>query len=273
MDRAQWENQHNFALLHQLSASVTTKALLTRDAHPNFTLPFFEVTAGYSVGFGGFLAVAYAPLVKATDRAGWEEYSVREQAWIDESLYLEEIHLDHLNPMKGTFQEHYEKYEAVREGQPKHRDLNSLDSKKKNTRIRTEIFHWEGDTIVPETEYTGDTMFAPLWQVTPASSDPVNLNLLADPVINHLFTAMEAINQTVLSEPVEVHDHDLFEFLFLGHEEDRWRPYSYVLNAVYDTFETEDRHTVGTSILANFLLYLTFFYRVSCRHRFTGEFV
>jgi hypothetical protein len=225
--------------LHQLSASVTTKALLTEDALPNFTLPFYEVTAGYAVGMGGFMALAYAPLVKAEDRAGWEAYSEREQGWIAESLHLEEVHLDHQYPMAGTFHEHFEEDELFLGRRRRVTEAHS---------IHPYIFHWEENERVPDYEYEGDKIFAPLWQVTPASIDPVNLNLFDDPVISHLYRAMDIINQTVLSEPIEINGHALFEYLFVGHEEDRWRPYSYVLNAVYDTFETNDRHTIGKAL-------------------------
>jgi hypothetical protein len=44
------EIQFNFALMQQMSASVTASAVMTGSVFPNLTQPFFEISGGYVDG-------------------------------------------------------------------------------------------------------------------------------------------------------------------------------------------------------------------------------
>lgn len=161
--------------MQQLSAAVTSTAILTGASFPNLTQPHFEITGGYVDGLGGIMAAAYAPLITSTDRAKWEEYSVANaQGWLKESNKLKRIHPGHLDPMHGTKQDH---------------EHDRLLQSESFSKISEEIYRWEDGVKVAETTEDGQ-VFAPLWQVSPADSSAVNMNLFADKKIYDLYQGM-----------------------------------------------------------------------------------
>jgi hypothetical protein len=156
----QWEIKYNFALMRQLSAAVTSVALVTGSVFPNVTLPHFEVTGGYVDGMGGIMAAAFAPLIKQEERSEWEEYAFLNQGWLAESARLKRVQAQsgYRDALHGTFQDHEHD-----------RRLQSLASPS----IPSQIYRWENGTQVPETNRPGQVL-APLWQVSPASASAVN---------------------------------------------------------------------------------------------------
>ena len=77
-----WEVQNNFALMAQLSASVTSSAHLSLSDFPYLTNSDFEISGGYVDGLTGMSSVAFAPLVQGENQTSWEDYSVENQNWI-----------------------------------------------------------------------------------------------------------------------------------------------------------------------------------------------
>jgi len=167
--------------MQQLSASVTASALLTGEVFPYVTQPFFEITSGYVDGLGGIKSAAFAPLVKAEEREEWEDYSVLHQGWIAQSKVLKIVHPGHRDPMHGTNQDHEDErvLQTVRPPQ---------------IRVTDQIYRWENGKKVTEISQDGQ-IFAPLWQVSPASVSAVNVNLFSDKRITDLYDAMVATNQ------------------------------------------------------------------------------
>jgi hypothetical protein len=78
------EIQFNFALMQQMSASVTGVSPHSRISLPQ-PQPYYEISGGYVNGMGGIMSVAFAPLVKAEKQNEWVEYSIANQGWIEES--------------------------------------------------------------------------------------------------------------------------------------------------------------------------------------------
>jgi hypothetical protein len=152
--------QYNFALMQQLSASVTSAALMTGSIFPNVTLPHFEVAGGYVDGMGGIMAAAFAPLIKHEERSEWEEYAVLNQGWLTESARLKKVHPGHRDALHGTIQDHEHDRRLQTENPP-------LPS------IHTQIYEWENGIQVPEASRPGQVL-APLWQLSPASAPAVN---------------------------------------------------------------------------------------------------
>ena len=143
--------------MQQLSAAVTSAALMTGSVFPNVTLHEFEVTGGYVDGMGGIKAAAFAPLVKHEERSEWEEYAVLNQGWLAESARLKKVHPGHSDALHGTIQDSEHS-----------RRLQSPEPS-----IPTRIYRWENGTQVPEISSPGQVL-APLWQVSPASAPAVN---------------------------------------------------------------------------------------------------
>ena len=149
MDIIQWGTQYNFALMHQLSASVTATAITTGAVFPNLTQHYFEITGGYNNGLTMIRNTAYAPLVKVEEIAQWEEYSVLNQGWLAESDVLREVHPDHIKPLNGTI-----------EDLTQNRRLQSASA---SVGISDRIFHWENGIKVPE-EARGPAGSAATWR-------------------------------------------------------------------------------------------------------------
>ena len=101
----QWEVTYNFALTEQLATSIITTTALTNSTFPYVTVPAYEVTGGYVDGMGGIMLAALAPLVKAEEQTQWEQYSVKNQGWVQESAYLKEAHPKHRDSLHGTYQD------------------------------------------------------------------------------------------------------------------------------------------------------------------------
>jgi hypothetical protein len=159
----QWEVQYNFALMQQLSAAVTSAAVMTGSVFPNVTLPHFEVTAGYADEMGGIMAAAFAPLIKNEEQSEWEEYAVLNQGWLAESARLKRVQPGYRDdPLHGTIQDHEHD-----------RGLLSTEPPSPSESIPTRIYSWENGTKVLEPSTPGQVL-APLWQVTPASAPAVN---------------------------------------------------------------------------------------------------
>jgi hypothetical protein len=220
------EIQFNFALMQQMSASVTASALMTGSVFPNLTQPYFEISGGYVDGMGGIMSVAFAPLVKAEKQSEWVEYSIANQGWIEESSRLKEIHPGHRDPLHGTIQDHEHDTRMLQESES----------------VTPSIWRWEDGRQVPEMGLLGQVL-APLWQVTPAGAAGVNVNLLSDERVAHLYNMMIATNQSLLSAATEI--GDLFDFLFDADEKpDKLKPHAFLMEPVYSAFE-ESPELVG----------------------------
>lgn len=219
-DLVQWEVKHNFALLQQLSASITAMASATQNgpSFPNFTVPYFEISAGYTDGMGGIMSTAYAPLV--VDRFAWEEYSVQHQDWLAESARLKVAHPFHLDPVNNTMQDHEYR--------------RKLDW---NASISENIFRWDdgAKVIVDGPSQDGLDVFAPLWQVSPPDSEPINVDLFSDSQLWTMFSIVQATNQTVQSGTVEV--GDTFDFYFDDDEKiHKTDGHTIIMHPVFDSF-------------------------------------
>lgn len=195
-----WEVRYNFALMEQLGASVTIAANLKNTIFPYHVEPEYEITGGFVDGMGGIMSAAFAPFVTVNQRTEWENFANTEQGWVERSHYLKEIHPIHRDALHGTIQDH----EHDRRRRQLHIHHDQQEEKPKETIFPTIFQGWDenGDKI-PEINEPGK-VFAPLWQVSPASYDPVNANLLADPRIAEAYQAMIQANSTIMSKPTEI---------------------------------------------------------------------
>jgi hypothetical protein len=146
--------------MQQLSAAVTSAALMTNSVFPYVTLPHFQITGGYADGMGGIMAAAFAPLVKHEERSEWEEYAVLNQGWLAESARLKKVHPGHRDALHGTIQDH-------------EHDRRLQSPETPSEYIPTQIYRWENGLQVPEPSRPGQVL-APLWQTSPASAPAVN---------------------------------------------------------------------------------------------------
>ena len=134
------------------------------------------------------MSAAFAPIVKPTQKTEWEEYSGKNQGWLQESAYLEKVNPVHRDALHGTIQDH-------------EHDRRRLEEEA----ISSFIYKWEDGKKVPEFSQLGRD-FAPLWQVSPPDAGVVNANLLAEPLLFELFVTMQKTNTTIISQNTEIGD-------------------------------------------------------------------
>jgi hypothetical protein len=185
IDNVEWQTDSNFRLMQQLSADMTSAALMQNEVFPNVTHPFFDISAGYADGFGALLSAFYAPIITDSERDQWEGYSRQNTWWIDESEELRVEHPGHL--FKSHI--HYAKTINMDEG--------LLDMNKHN--VLEFVFRLENGTKVREPSRSA-ALYAPLWQLSPPEPDVINANLFADTFIFDLYSVMMEINGTVQSK-------------------------------------------------------------------------
>jgi hypothetical protein len=216
----EWQTDSNFRLMQQLSADMTSAALLQNAVFPNVTHPYFDISAGYADGFGALLSAFYAPVIKNSERGQWEEYSRQNTWWIDESEELRAVHPGHL------FQSHihFLKTNNIDEG--------VVGMYKHN--VSKYVFQFVNETNEREPANSATTC-APLWQVSPPEPAVINANLFADTFIFDLFSLMIAMNGTVQSEATGL--NHLFEFVLDDNASSRkMHPHTFIAQPVYDVF-------------------------------------
>lgn len=223
----QWENQYNFALMEQLAASVTSAAKMTNSSFPYITLPFYEITGGFVDGMGGILTASFSPLVKATEQEKWEEYSIRNQGWLENSELLKSIDQSHQDALHGTIQDH---------------EHDRLLQQSTST-VHSVVYQWVNNVKVRVTS-SPNQMLAPLWQISPPDISSVNADLLQDKSIQELYEQMLIMKHPVLSPSIQL--HNLFSFLYTPEEEPlKQFPHAYILQPVYDNFDKSNATLVG----------------------------
>jgi hypothetical protein len=217
----QWEAQYNFALVTQLANTITSATLMTSASYPNVTLEQFEILGGFVDGMGGIMSAAVAPLVEAEELKQWEEYSVSHQGWIQASKHLKEVDKFHQDALHGTIQDHEHD--------------RRLQAEQDAELISPNLYRWENGTKVEVVSYPGQ-LHAPIWQVSPPDVGTVNVDLLQDEFVAHLFEEVKALNRSVLSRATPI--TDFFGFLFDPEEEYlKPNPFAFILQPVYDSFE------------------------------------
>jgi len=164
-----WEVLQNFALMAQLSAAVTTASLHLDSKMPFVTNSEFEISGGYTDGLSGILSVALAPLVNASNQTVWENYAVDHQYWVSEGGHLRKTHLDHKDPIHGSFQDHEDRKLASRlDAEDQQEDQTAEDSV---PRIPGQIYALDADGgAVPYQGIPGEILL-PVWQVAPTPAD------------------------------------------------------------------------------------------------------
>jgi hypothetical protein len=225
-----WQTDSRFRLMQQLSADMTSAALLQNNVFPNVTHPHFDISAGYADGFGGLLSAVYAPIISNQEREQWEDYSRRNTWWIDESNELRVVHPGHLYQS----QIHYLKtYVDIQSGGNVSDNLDEdlVGANKHN--VSEYVFRLVNGTKVHEPSHSATT-YAPLWQVSPPEPGIVNVNLFSDSFLYDLYTVMIAMNGTVQSKSTNlVH---MFEFVLSDDSSPQTQPHTFIAEPVYDIF-------------------------------------
>jgi len=232
-----WEVQYNFALVKQLSTTITSTALISQQVFPNVTEPHFAITGGFTDSMGGIMMALYAPLIPAGKREQWEEYSVQHQDWLEESARLEaENPLG--DPLHGTIQDHEHDRRLKL-------DFNMSNQETMPQGIPTKIWKWDGDEKVVLEANSSQEVFAPLWQSSPAEAGTVNMDLFSDSLMTKLYSSVVQINNPVLSPGFGLGDGNDFDWMFDPKKKPRKQePHIFIMDRVQTDFG-EGKETVG----------------------------
>jgi hypothetical protein len=249
-----WETIYNFALVQELSATMTSTSLLTNQTFPYVTLPHFQVDAGYVNEMGRILGVCFVPIVQANQFETWRDYQQENRAWMllsqQYEMTTESIHASRLTDLepatvKGYFTDYY--------------DLPVIP----NRYIYSSSSH-DNETgkvvAVPETANTWDQKFAPVWQSSPASAEAINYNLLSNATIVQLYTSMTASKKSVMSSAAPNDSFHFFQPSQAQQESLPQEPQVYIMDPVLSSFEMKDEPPAG------FILAVTYMSRLLDRH-------
>jgi hypothetical protein len=158
-----------FGVLGIFSTLISSSARQNNATWPLFTLPDFELFGKDARELSGALLLAFTPLVTNSSRAAWAEYSVENQGWIQEGL------------------------EVLGKAAPESTRGIWPDIYQKTTRANV------AEIDLPQ--------YSPVWQLSPAPSDPslVNFNLFNEPTYQRLvefaiFTRQSAISEVLDTE-------------------------------------------------------------------------
>jgi hypothetical protein len=220
-----WEVQYNLALLEQLSAGATSEILASNQVAPNITLDNFEIMGGYADGLGGIMTAIFIPFVAASKREEWEEYSVSHQAWIEESDRLMDVHAKHLQPLKGTAQDHET---DKHDGERKEDEIEDIPNK---------IWKWNdaGEKTVLGPLPDDHHFLAPLWQSSPAEPSTVNVDMFSDSRFTKLYHTMRETKQAVMGSATAI--GPLFEWIYTQDDRDHnLDPHAFLMEAVFANF-------------------------------------
>jgi hypothetical protein len=228
-----WEVKYNFALVQQFCGTITSEAIMSNQVFPNVTLPHFEVTGGFVDGMGGIMMALFAPLIPASQKQRWEEYSVQHQDWLNSSAFLKVESPSHRDPLHGTIQDHeHDRFLEIVSTDPDSAIQIEIPAEPD---IPSKIWKWDDDDKVAVNAVSAQDVYAPLWQSSPHFADTINVDLFSDPHISALYSAMIKTNETVLSPGFEI--GNLFDWLFDPVEKPlKVHPHAFIMEQVHVDF-------------------------------------
>jgi hypothetical protein len=252
-----WETIYNFALVQELSATMTSTSLLTNQSFPYVTLPHFQVDARYVIEMGRILGVCFVPIVHANQFETWRDYQQENRNWMllsqQYEMTTESIHasrLTNLEPatVKGYFTDYY--------------DLPVIPNR--FVYSSSSIDNETGKIVaVPETANAWDQEFAPVWQSSPASAEAINYNLLSNATIVQLYQSMTASKKSVMSSAAPNNSFHFFQPSQAQQESLPQEPQVYIMDPVLSSFEMKDEPPAG------FIFAVTYMSRLLDRHTTT----
>jgi hypothetical protein len=75
-----------FGALESLRVAISSHAQTSNTSWPYITVPDYDLRAENAIALGGLLSVSLHPLVKVNEKLTWEDYSVSNIAWLEQSI-------------------------------------------------------------------------------------------------------------------------------------------------------------------------------------------
>ena len=165
--------QHNavttYGQVESTISTITSLSLANATVWPFFTVPNFEIHIKKLLTLTGSNFAVFSPIITNDTKDLWEQYSLGNQGWIQESLNFSGFAIEGLIIPP----------------------------------IAAHLFPELGTTPNAEME----NHYLPVWQTFPPPKDPpsiINFNLLSDERFHRIFDYVEATKRTVLSEVLDV---------------------------------------------------------------------
>lgn len=131
-----------------LAETITAYSLLNNETFPLVTIDIFETVARHAREQSGIESIVYSPLVRDADRQAWENYSVANQGWIQQSIQQYEPSPELVSSQEVTYGE--------------------MDP------IFPSIYSWTTGTT--RSVSATDLSYAPYWHVSPFPSTTFFIN-------------------------------------------------------------------------------------------------
>jgi hypothetical protein len=249
---ASWETIYNFALVQELSATMTSTSVMMNQTFPFVTLPHFQVDAGYVNEMGRILGVCFVPFVQANHFETWRQYQLDNREWIVQSQEYEKTKSIHASRLTDLEPANVDNITSV-----DYYDLPVIPN-----RFVYSSYDPETGNAVPETTNVWDQEFAPVWQSSPASVEAINYNLLSNATIVKLYKSMMASKRSVMSVALPDESFHFFQPSQAQQEALPQEPQLYILDPVHSTFDMSPEP-------AGFMLAVTYMSRLLDRHTTT----
>lgn len=200
------------------------------------TMPHFEIRGAKNNKLSKALQLSFVPLIPVEHREGWEAYVKENGDWLAESL---------------TFQEEFK----IDENDFRRQRRVASETQPAALEIPSQIWRYqdgESGEAVPQTGLGvdfGPGAYAPIWQQSPAPSDPsiINFDLLSHPVFKRVYHGMWETRLPVLSEAM-----DLTFIYGAAVKDDAEHPHSFLLSPIYTHFSAKlhDRDDLAGFLVA-----------------------
>jgi hypothetical protein len=204
--------------------------------YPNVTFPNFSVAAGNLGALGNAKGIAIAPLVRSSERTGWETYAFDHQGWITEDLVT--VVASHAN------------------GHTSHEGHSSEET----VEVEPGTIHRTIYGSNPDSE-----RYFPIWQIFPTPTDafesPIMMDLQGLDWFPSAWKALEETRQHVFSPIVDLgpilsyHDFEDSDSEDQGSDDIRTlveggsSPQSVVLEPIFEGFDPASAQIVGVAIV------------------------
>ncbi|CAB9498276.1 Receptor-type guanylate cyclase gcy [Seminavis robusta] len=232
MDISQQNVKKVFGTLEGLSVAATSHALHNNESFPFVTIPNYPVKGATARASSQALIIAYLPLVSEENRRDWEQYSVDNQDWIQDS-YPKDVQVQPILQQIHAYGPKEPK--PPQENRSRRRHLSSASCSDEGRRMLKERI----------TEPEGSGPYAPVWQMTPTppanDTATLNYNLFDKPVyekgVNFIAYSRKPVFLDVCNQAA----------WFGGHYSNKDVLQTAVVQPVFESFE-EDAPIVGTFV-------------------------
>lgn len=196
----------SFGSLESLRIAISSHVRTSDDKWPFVTLPDYDLRAESVKSLGGVLSVSVRPIVEFSQNKAWEDYSVSNIGWLEQSMNrtFNSVALDQATRLLGSpgrFGAFFGFKSSEERQQIEDADEQSLPCQPPNMTLGfpQEIYNLQHDAKYGVCVDNGLHSTLPTWQVHPPVASSINLNTLSIPAAREAILNLTSSGDAVLS--------------------------------------------------------------------------